>query len=796
MKKRPTQQRLLPQDLRSTIDPTDLPFATTAELEPYNGVLGHARAFAALEFGIAMKRDGYNIYVMGETGTGRLSLIRNYLTSVAEKRATPLGYAYVDNFADPREPVAVELPAGKGKTFSDDMEVLITNLLATFPAAFENPSYQQKKTAIDREFNQRYNQAIDQVEQKALAMSVSLYREGENITFSPIEDGTVVDETKFAQFTREKRDRFHENVAILEDYLGNVLVELPQWRREITERIQTLNEETITQALEPLIVPLLRKYEKIPAVLAYLSELKHDLLTNVIELFSDDHGPQSKESAGRKSRLQAKYSPNILVDHAERDGAPIVYETHPNYQNLFGRVEYVNEQGSLVTGYRHVCPGALHRANGGYLILDAEKVLTTPSVWEALKRALKGRQIEIEVPNADHGGVISVLLKPQVIPLDVKVILIGGREIFYLLQELDSEFNEMFRILADFDSYIPRSDESVMVFARIAKTRICEEGFKDLTAGAVAELVEYSSRQVENKGRLSARVGDVFEIVGEAELLRSRSGDPLIDAGHVRRALEAREGRNGRLSQLILEDILDGTVLIDSDGTAVGKINALTVLEVGDSSFGAPARITATVFPGSDGIVDIEREVELGQAIHSKGVMIISGYLGNKYAQKFALAMSANIALEQSYGYIDGDSASLAEVCAMISALTKIPLNQSYAVTGSINQYGEVQAVGAVNEKVEGFFRLCCARGLTGRQGVIIPAPNVDNLMLKQEVIDAVTAKQFWIYAVASVDEALELLTGRPAGRIGKSGTYPPKTVNADAVLRLKEISALSSEGK
>ncbi|MEN8261204.1 MAG: ATP-binding protein, partial [Pseudomonadota bacterium] len=732
----------------------------------------------------------------GETGTGRLSLIRGYRESVAEKLASPPAYAYVENFVEPREPVVVELPAGKGRAFLEDMETLIDNLLATFPAAFENPPYQQKKTAIEREFNQRYNQAIDQVEQKALAMNVSLYRDAESISFSPIEDGAVLDEAQFAQLAQEKRETFHSNVAVLEDYLANVLVELPQWRREIIERTRALNDETITQAIEPLLSPLIRKYGKIPSVLDYLSQVKQDVLKTVIELLSEDRAQESKETTGKKTRLQAKYSPNILVDHGEHEGAPIVYETHPNYQNLFGRVEYVNEQGGLVTGYRHVCPGVLHRANGGYLILDAEKLLATPSVWEALKRALKARQIEIELPTADHGSATSLLLKPQVITLNVKVILIGGREIFYLLQELDSEFNEMFRILADFDPYIRRTDETLMLFARIAKTRIGEEGFKDLTAGAIAELIEYSSRQVENKSRLSARVGDVFEIIGEAELLCRRSGDPLIDTVHVRNALEAREDRTGRLPHLILEEILDGTILIDSNGSAVGKINALTVLEVGDSSFGAPARITATVYPGTTGIVDIEREVELGKAIHSKGVMILSGYLGNKYAQKFPLAISANIALEQSYGYIDGDSASLAEVCAMISALTKIPLSQSFAVTGSINQYGEVQAVGSVNEKIEGFFRLCRARGLPGGQGVIIPTANVNNLMLKQEVIDAVAREQFVIHAVMSVDEALEILTGLPAGKPGKSGKFPAKSINSQAVVRLQEVSELSSETK
>ncbi len=471
----------------------------------------------------------------------------------------------------------------------------------------------------------------------------------------------------------------------------------------------------------------------------------------------------------------------------------MIYEPHPIYQNLFGRIEYISDQGALVTNYRRICAGSLHKANGGYLILDADKLLTYPFVWEGVKRALKTGRIEIESPYSEL-GINTITLKPEVIPLNVKVILLGSRDIYYVLEELDSEFNEMFRILADFDSYIPRNLESMQQFASLMIKQAKDSGANPLTRTAIEGLIEHSCRVSENQQHFSARINDSLEIIGEANLFCHKAGHNQIDRLHIAQALAAREQRNGRMSQNILEEMLEGTILIDTNGTAIGKINGLTVLEVGGSSFGAPARITTTVYPGSRGIVDIEREAELGQSIHSKGVMILTGYLGHSYAQQFPLAISASIAIEQSYGYIDGDSASLAELCCLISALTRVPIKQGFAVTGSINQYGEVQAVGGVNEKIEGFFRLCQARGLNGQHAAIIPAANKRNLMLKQYVVDAVRQGLFAVYAVSSVNETLELLTGHVAGTVDFEGNYPENSINFIAISRLKEISDMSPD--
>ena len=755
-------------------------------------ILGQSRAQSALEFGVAMYNPGYNIFVMGEPETGRLSMVTSHLNLHAYAQETPQSYAYVDNFENPREPWVIELPPGAAQGFCKDIKKLIDNLLATFPAIFESPTYQQKKTSIELSFNQRYNKALEIVENKARSMNVALFRESDSVSFAPLRNNKVLNEEEFNQLPQEQREQYNQHVQELEEYLAETLSELPQWRREMVDKIKQLDSITIRQAINPLFKELNNKYSQIDDVITYLAEIKKDLHHTLIDLLVQ---PQIMEASDTRKRkmLSDQYMPNILVDFSDGSGAPVIYEPHPIYSNLFGRIEYVSEQGTLVTNYHQIRAGALHRANGGYLILDAEKLLTYPYVWEGLKRALQSERIEIESPYSEL-GINPVSLKPEVIPLNIKIILVGPREIYYLLQEMDSEFNEMFRILSDFDNHIPRTNETMSQFAALMLRQAKDAEAKPLTHEAIECLIEHSSRLAENQFRLSARINDSLEIIGEAEYLRSQTESEWIDRQHINHALALREERNGRISVSVLEEMLDNTILIDTEGSAIGKINGLTVMEVGGSSFGAPARITTTVYPGSRGIVDIEREAELGQSIHSKGVLILTGYLGYCYAQHFPLAISASIAIEQSYGHIDGDSASLAELCCLISALTRTPIKQSFAITGSINQYGEVQAIGSVNEKIEGFFRLCQARGLNGGHAVIIPAANKRNLMLKQEVIDAVDKNLFAVYTVTNVDDTLELLTAQAAGKIDQQGNYPEGSINFKAISRLKEISELTLE--
>jgi len=782
--------RLEPHALTRRFSADQFAFSSTDDLEPFRGVLGQERAVEALQFGVAMPRPGYNVYVMGEPGTGRFSFVKRYLNAEGKRQQTPADRVYVNNFDDLREPRALELPAGTAHAFIADINALIGNLVATFPAVFEHPSYQQKKGAIDRAFNQRYDRALDIIERASLEKDVALYRDASNVAFTPMSEGKALDEAEFAQLPEAVREQFHQDIAALEERLNEELASLPQWKRESNNRLRELNEETITLALQPLLAPLSEKYAENAAVCAYLQAMQLNLLRTVVEQLVDD----SKTDAEARKLLEEQYAPSLVVGHPAKGGAPVVFEPHPTYDNLFGRIEYSTDQGALSTSYRQLRPGALHRANGGFLVLEAEKMLGEPFVWDALKRALQSRKLKMESPLGELGRVATVTLAPQVIPLSVKVVIIGSRQLYYALQDHDPEFQEMFRVLVDFDEDMPMLDENLEQFAQLLRTRTNEEGMAPLTADAVARLATYSARLAENQKRLSARIGDLFQLVSEADFIRQLANDATTDAGHIDRALRAKATRTGRVSARILDDMLAGIILIDTDGAAIGKCNGLTVLEVGDSAFGVPARISATVYPGGSGIVDIEREVNLGQPIHSKGVMILTGYMGSRYAQEFPLAISASIALEQSYGYVDGDSASLGEVCTLISALSKTPLKQCFAITGSINQFGEVQAVGGVNEKIEGFFRLCEARGLTGEQGVIIPRANVATLMLDERVLQAVEEGRFHVYAVSQADEALSLLVGEPAGAPDEQGEFPEGSINARVVERLRVIAEMVSE--
>ncbi|MBC3468708.1 ATP-binding protein [Pseudomonas sp. RW10S2] len=782
--------RLAPEALTRRFSPEQFAFTNTDDLEPFRGVLGQERAVEALQFGVAMPRPGYNVYVMGEPGTGRFSFAKRYLKAEGKRQQTPADRVYVNNFEDTREPRALELPAGTAGEFIADMNGLIGNLLATFPAVFEHPSYQQKKGAIDRAFNQRYDRALDVIERASLEKDVALYRDASNVAFTPMAEGKALDEAEFAQLPEEVREQFHEDIAELEERLNEELSSLPQWKRESNNQLRELNEETITLALQPLLAPLSEKYAENAAVCAYLQSVQLNLLRTVVEQLVDD----AKTDAVARKMLEEQYAPSLVVGHPVNGGAPVVFEPHPTYDNLFGRIEYSTDQGALSTSYRQLRPGALHRANGGFLILEAEKMLGEPFVWDALKRALQSRKLKMESPLGELGRIATVTLTPQMIPLNVKLVIIGSRQLYYALQDHDSDFQEMFRVLVDFDEDMPMVDENLEQFAQLLRTRTNEEGMAPLTSDAVARLATFSARLAENQSRLSARIGDLFQLVSEADFIRQLANDEMTDAGHIERALKAKATRTGRVSQRVLDDMLAGIILIDSEGAAIGKCNGLTVLEVGDSAFGMPARISATVYPGGSGIVDIEREVNLGQPIHSKGVMILTGYLGSRYAQEFPLAISASIALEQSYGYVDGDSASLGEACTLISALSRTPLKQCFAITGSINQFGEVQAVGGVNEKIEGFFRLCEARGLTGEQGVIIPRANVATLMLDERVLQAVEAGRFHVYAVSQADEALSLLVGEDAGAPDEKGEFPEGSVNARVVERLRAIAEMISE--
>lgn len=751
--------------------------------------IGQDRAREALTFGLGIDANGYNLYVMGEQATGRYTLVHDYIARHVSQSPTPDDWCFINNFDDEREPFALRLATGESKKLVKEIDGLLDELLDTFPAAFDNPGYQRKKAAINRDFEQRYDQAIDKVEQYAQSQGVALYEEGGTISFSPIVAGKPITDTEFAKLDDDKRQHYYQLIDALEERLSEALIELPQWKRMSSEQLRKLKRDTAEQGIRPLLKELEHKYAGELGILKFLRQLKPHLIDTVVELLAEESREDKQDEYDKRAILVEQYLPNVLVSHQVNAGAPVIYEANPTHQNLFGRIEYSNVQGSAYTNYRMILPGALHKANGGYLLLDADKMIQQPYVWESLKLALKFQQLKMDLPQHDVGMVNSVSLTPQQIPLKVKVVLLGSRDLYYTLQDYDDEFDEQFRVLVDFDHEIALNKTTLFDFVGRVRQQINTLGLQGISAKAMYRLVEYSLRMAEHQQRLSARFADVIELLNEAMFFCQQSGSHEMDVGHIEAALQAKTRRTGRVSKALLDDIKEGQILIDTQDKAVGKVNGLTVLEVGDSVFGTPARITATVYAGANGVVDIEREVELGQPIHSKGVMLLTGYLGVKYAQYFPLTLSANIALEQSYGHIDGDSASLGELVALISALTNIPATQELAITGSINQYGEVQAVGGVNEKIEGFFNLCVHRGLTGGQGVVIPKSNQLNLMLHKSIIDAVKNGKFHIYTIETVDEALELLMQKEAGQLNSKERYPKGSINYLAVNRLYNIS-------
>ncbi|MCJ8338386.1 MAG: AAA family ATPase [Pseudomonadales bacterium] len=771
-----------------------LPFKNTSTLEKFSGFFGQSRALEAMSFGVGMRRPGYNFFVMGNPHTGRFSFAMDMLKTVAKKERKPSDWVYINNFEEGRSPLAIHLTAGKAVKLKRDNQALLEAVATELPAAYESPNFQRKKSKIEKDFNTLYEQAIDRVEQQAREHSIALFRDGGTIGFTPISDGQAMDEAQFSQLDEEIRQNFNQNISALEDFLGESLTSLPVWRREAAEKLKRLETDTAVQAVEPLLEKIKFTYSDRPKLIEYYKDMLKHLADNAEDFLHDEKSAELLTDTSRRAMLQEWYGINLLVDNSKTKGAPVIYEAHPTYENLFGRVEYVTDLAALATSYQRIRAGALHKANGGYLLLDAEKLLEMPHVYAALKRALKAHELRIEHPSADTASASSISQSPLPVNLKVKVALVGSRHTYYVLQGFDPDFEKTFRVVVDFDEAVPRTDKSIRNYARLIKTLADQEGLAPFSRSAIARLVEHSSRSADDTALLSSHIGNIVDLLCEADFKRIQTNDELVTNQHVDLALEAQEARTGRLSERIYESILNNVVLIDSAGEQVGKCNGLTVLQVGDVCFGTPARITATVFPGDQGILDIEREADLGQSIHSKGVLILSGYLGYKYAKGFPIKISANIAMEQSYGAIDGDSASLAEVCALISSLTKIAISQTFAITGSINQYGEVQAIGGVNEKIEGFFEICKRRQfIGGPQGVIVPRANIRNMMLKKEVLNAVNAGQFYIYAVDSVDECLALLMNRDVGNLDADDNFTKGSVNAMAVSCFEKMSKIKT---
>ena len=787
--------KLAASELCRGSDPARFTFQTTDELEDLAQVLGQARAVDAIRFGVGMGCNGYNLFAMGAEGVGRHTVVRQYLEQQSPQGGTPADWCYVFNFAAPHKPRALQLPAGRAARFRHDMEQLVEDLRTGIPAAFESDEYRARQREIESEFSDRQDHAIGAIGERAKDQGVALVRTPSGFGFGPRQGDAVMTPDDFRKLPAPEQKRLEDAISGFQEDLERAVHDVPKWRREAQRKLRELNRQVTRAAVNGLIEELKAAYSSLPQVVEYFARVQEDMIDHAEVFRQPKEGDQPTlfgvplPIAEIGESFLRRYQVNVLIEHAAAAGAPIVYEDNPTHDNLIGRIEHTAQMGALVTDFTLIKAGSFHRANGGYLILDALKVLTQPFAWEALKRALRSREIRIESLGQMLSLVSTVSLEPEPIRLDVKVVLVGQRLLYYLLHAHDPEFAELFKVAVDFEDDMERGPESDLLFARMIATLGRKEKLRALDRAAVARVIEHGSRSAGDVEKLSVQMRDLMDLLRESDYWAGTERRKVIAATDVQRAIDAREERADRVRDRLREQILRGTLLIDTSGSRTGQVNGLSVMQLGGFSFGLPHRISARVRLGAGRVVDIEREVELGGPIHSKGVLILSGYIAGRYAANRPLSLSASLVFEQSYGGVEGDSASSAELYALLSALADAPLNQSLAVTGSVNQHGEVQAIGGVNEKIEGFFDVCRARGLTGDQGVLIPASNVKNLMLRREVVEAVAAGQFHIYPVANVDQGIEILAGVPAGQRDAGGRFPAESINYRVERRLSDFA-------
>jgi len=791
----PARHNPLPADaLCRRCDLAGLTFETTSELEDLPEVVGHPRALDAMKFGIGIRKRGFNLFLLGPAGTGKYTTLRTLLEKKAKSEPTPPDWCYVNNFKNPENPRSLQVPAGKGVSLRDDMLHLLDDLRSAIPSAFQSENYAARKRVIEQEVKNRQEKAFEAIQQEADEKNIAVLRTPTGIALAPTRNGKIVSPESFEKLPEAEHKQIQEEIGQLQEKLQNALRQAPRYEQEGREKIRALNHEVATFAAGHLIDQLRQKYVELKDVVCFIDDVQHDIAENVDEFLAAPESPLAELMGGaipgaRSASFVRRYQVNVLVDHSQNGGAPIVYENNPSYQNLVGQVEHIAQMGTLTTDFNLIRAGALHRANGGYLILDALKLLTQPYAWEALKRALLSCELRIESLGQMLSLISTVSLEPQAIPIDLKVALVGDRMLYYLLCSHDPEFNELFKVEADFEEDIDWDSETERLYARLIATVARQEKLLPFDRGAVKRLIEHCSRMAGNSQKVLNHRRTLIDLLRESDYWAREAGRKYVTTGDIQKAIDAQIHRADRIRDRLLEETLRGTILIDTQGEAVGQVNGLSVVELGHFAFGHPTRITARVRLGKGEVIDIEREVELSGPIHSKGVLILSSFLAARYASDHPLSLSASLVFEQSYGAVEGDSASSAELYALLSALSGIPIRQSFAVTGSVNQHGVVQGIGGVNEKTEGFFDLCKARGPLDGQSVIIPASNVRHLMLRQDVVDAVKRNEFHVYAVESIDQGIEILTGVPAGERDESGKFPGGTINAKVEARLIELA-------
>ena len=790
-------------ELKNSCRPKDLSFDTTAELEPLVGIIGQERAVKALDFGLMVKIKGYNIYMAGPSGTGKTTYAKTSAERLAETEPVPDDWCYVYNFQNPRSPVAINLTAGLGKQFRDDMSELVQLMQEELRKAFRTDDYEQQKNDLLRSVDEQRNALMEKMGKVAAEHDFQVKTTNSGIYFMPVVKGETVGEEEYDDLGEEVKAEIEKNSQIVQEKASAIMRDIRELDKESKRKVENLDYKVGMFAIGDHVAAVQEKYQSYEKVIAYVNAVKEDVLENIGQFFEDEEEGDDSLSAllpmlskKQPEDVTQKYKVNLIVDHSKTKGAPVVATFNPTYYNLVGEVEYDNEYGNLTTDFMKIKSGLFHRANGGYLIVQAQDILSSPQAWESLRRVIKTKEINMDAVREQLGTVVAPTLKPEPIPADIKVIMIGSSYYYEVLSEYDEEFDKFFKIKADFDYEMPRNHVNITKLAQFIKSFVHNEKTLEFDADAVCAIIEYSSRMAERQNKLSTRFNHLAEILGEAATWAKMEDAKLVTAAHIQKTIYEKEQRL-RLYEEKLDEMLDeDVIMIDVEGKEIGQINGLAVLDMGSYAFGNPTRITATTYVGKSGIVNIEKEARMSGQTHDKGVQIITGYLGQTYAQKFPLSLSCRVCFEQNYNGIDGDSASSTELYCILSSLSELPIRQDLAVTGSVNQKGEIQAIGGVTWKIEGFFDLCKKRGFTGKQGVIIPVSNIRDLVLKDEVVEAVKEGVFHIYPISTIDEGIALLMETEAGEKDENGAFSPESVHGRVWKKLKDFCQYADGGE
>jgi lon-related putative ATP-dependent protease len=787
---------LAPDELNFVCDPAQFEFETTDDLPELQGIIGQDRAVRAIDFGVEISSYGFNIYAMGSSGTGKTTTVQTFLQHRANQESVPGDWCYVNNFIDPKRPRAIQLPAGYGNQLRDDMAEFVLDLRRNIPSAFDSEDYRQRARAVVREMEEERNQTLKGLEAEVGRRGFALVQTAMGLVVAPVVEGQVLNPDQYAQLPEEVKSEFEAHRQDLQNELEDAMREVRALEKKMKQNMRALDQEVADFVVGDCIDDVAEKYADFDEVIEYLAEVRKDAVENISDFRQGAGTDQEDETEAESPRTPRKtvdpfrrYVVNVVVNHSRSEGAPIVYATNPTYRSLVGRIEQEVHFGMLTTNFTHIQAGCLHQANGGYLVVNAHDLLRYPFSWDALKRTIKNQEIHIEMMDEALPVTATTALEPEAIPFKAKVILIGDLGTYYMLYDIDEDFRKLFKVRADFAYTMDRTPEALQNYTEFIASRVREDGLIPFDRTAVAKVIEFGARMAEDKEKLAARFVDVVEVIQEASHWASKNGHKVVTGTDVDQTVEERRYRASHLEERIQERILEGTIRVQTEGAAVGQVNGLSVLNMADYEFGVPSRISARTYMGRGGVVAIDREANLAGDIHNKGVLILQGYLGGKYAHDKALSLAASLTFEQNYDRIDGDSASSTELYALLSSLSGLPIRQDLAVTGSVDQQGRVQAIGGATVKIEGFFDVCQARGLTGTQGVLIPADNVRHLVLRPDVVEAVGSGRFHIYTVESIDQGVELLTGVPAGDADEAGNYPEGTVNYLVQQRLLEMA-------